>query len=81
MHPGTHPSLSFAPDSLRMISGPGCRSSPSDTSRMSLLAHLELVRRSRQRCTGVLKSAGRGGEWRGGEGQAGGQGEAKVRPR
>lgn len=35
-----HPSLSLAPDSLRMISGPGWRSSPSDTSRMSELAHL-----------------------------------------
>jgi hypothetical protein len=31
MHSPSHPSLSLAPDSLRMISGPGWRSSPSDT--------------------------------------------------
>mmetsp|Transcript_24600 Transcript_24600/g.62493 ORF Transcript_24600/g.62493 Transcript_24600/m.62493 type:complete len:229 (-) Transcript_24600:1578-2264(-) len=49
-------SLSLAPASLRMTSGAGCRSSPSDTSRMSLLAHLASVSRSRQRFTGSLKS-------------------------
>ena len=44
------------PASLRMISGPGWRSSPSDTSRMSLLAQAAWCRRSRQRRTGSLKS-------------------------
>ena len=37
------PSFSLAPESFRMISVPGCRSSPSDTRRMSEFAHLASV--------------------------------------